>query len=192
MARLSYYDSEAFDAAAALLLPNLDVLTIEELVSATWAFSTTLMVMMPMMDENNLTDRDAMANHSVLLLEDGRKAHPLAHSGHPSCALSHSEAPRALLRALSGMLREAVPAGRRPEEALTAPELQLLWQAHACSCLLSTIAGKGVDGGGGAVGLPQGREGRAEASLLLDVRSDIVQAGRWRWGRQLPGSSGER
>ena len=186
MARLSHYDVEAVDAAASLLLPNLDVLTIEELVTATWAFSTTLMMIQ---SENSLADRDAMTNHSDISFESGSKADPSALSGHSSPpaaaipAFPHSEAaPRALLRALSGMLREAVPAGRRPEETLTAPELQLLWQAHACSCLLaSSDDGGGVDDEDGVVGLPpEGSRGQADASsLVLDVRPDIVQAGGW-------------
>ena len=184
MARLSHYDAGAVDAAAALLLPNLDVLTIEELITSTWAFSTILMMTM---SENSLADRDAMTNHSDIYPEGGNKAGPLALSGYSSPpaaapALSHSEAaPRALLRALSGMLREAVPAGRRPEEALTAQELQLLWQAHACSCLLASSDNEGVGGEIGAMGLPpEGRMGRADApSLVLDVRPDIVQAGGW-------------
>ena len=187
MARLSHFDAGAVDAAAALLLPNLDVLTIEELVTATWAFSTILMMSTP---ENSPANRDAMTNHSDISPEGGNKAGPSALPGHSSSpaaatpAFSHSEAaPRVLLRALSGMLREAVPAGRRPEETLTAPELRLLWQAHACSCLLVGASDDGgVDGEDGVVGLPpQGNRGQAAdaSSLLLTVRPDIVQAGGW-------------
>ncbi|GAX72714.1 hypothetical protein CEUSTIGMA_g170.t1 [Chlamydomonas eustigma] len=107
---LSHSDFLLISSAAIFLKPNLDLLTMEELISITWSLSVSLLSECNTL--HTLRSSIGGADSTDRLSKDAR-AHILS-----------------LLEVLSTMLREAVPA-HRPLD-ITPQELVMLWQSHAC------------------------------------------------------------
>ena len=181
----------AVGAAARALLPNLDVLSLEDLVAAAWAFSASLVLLqrseasdVSVSDRPSPTTTAAPIHCLTPLLSASSAVAPLQASAHPKRIdgnkdgsfdrQSNQRAIEELLRGLSAMLREAIPAGGRPEQILQGLELHHLRQAHAFCCFLAAPDRR--DDRGQAAG-PSKTASRNGARMLLDIRPDIIQAG---------------
>jgi hypothetical protein len=146
LCQLGHRDPAIFDSAAELLLPNIDVLSLEELIALSWDYSVTLhqhdhLHASPSMSSSSSSSSSSFPSSS----SPSSPASPPSSSataavGGPGPA--HLE----LLTALSLMLEAALPSGR--PDSLTGPELRLLWQAQACSLQWAAMRGGGSEDDG--------------------------------------------